>query len=127
MNIDINHIRVKINLTKDTKLLATAIVEYGPFVIKGFRITDSKYVDEVGDKLWVQPPSYINAEKKYSPLFFCEDKNLWNGIKKKVIEEYKKTNVLSEKNQSENITEEDYEKIDTFVKKRSDLEQENSN
>jgi len=64
-------------------------MEYQNMRVKGFRITNSDYVDEdIGEKIWIQPPSFFAG--KYHDMFFLEPKEEWNKFKKKLYEEYLK-------------------------------------
>lgn len=112
MDINISQIEVKIKLVESEKLLATAILKYGPFVWKGFRIMKSDYENEGEEKFWIQPPSYRTRQGKFVEIFFCEDKELWKQIEAKIIFGYKNTIIQNQKYQEVQLTEVDYEKID---------------
>jgi hypothetical protein len=64
--------------------LAFTTREFGTFVVKGIRVSESPNYEEI----WVQPPSY-NVFGKYYPNFFLENEVLWAQIKVALIWMYK--------------------------------------
>ena len=55
---------------------------FGPIVIKGFRVSRSRY-----DKPWVQEPSYQIYGKYYRCVYF-EDRKVWDGVNELLVAEY---------------------------------------
>src|SRR3989344_907779 len=88
MKINIEEIELKIKILEDKKTKAIITLDFGDFVVKGFRITESEFVNVSGDKRWFMPPSYKGGPK-WHPIFFMPDKELWQKLEKKVWKEYK--------------------------------------
>ena len=82
MKIEIDEIVVKVKLTEG-KLKAIIALDFGEFVLHGFRIQDSQYDNEKGQKLWITPPAYLGGGK-YHPMVFFPDKILWERIQTKI-------------------------------------------
>ncbi len=91
MNIKLGEFKVEIKLSEKPNLKATAVVNFGEFTVKGFRLSVSEHENDNLDweKLWLQPPSY-RAGKGWQMLFFIEDKAKWKELEQKVFEAYKK-------------------------------------
>lgn len=87
MKIDIEKISVKVKVLEDKKTKAIISLDFGDFVVKGFRIQESNYENDSGDKLWLTPPSYQGGPK-WHPIFFVPDEKLWSILAKKIWEEY---------------------------------------
>ncbi len=90
MKINIDEIKVKIKITEEKKLKAIISLDFGDFLVKGFRAMESDYENDYGDKLWLTPPSYRDGGGKYHPIFFIENKELWKKVEEKIWSEYKK-------------------------------------
>lgn len=91
MKINIQEIEVKIKITDQQKLKAIAVLNFGDFVIRGFRLMLSEYKDAKGDSLlWVTPPSYQDGGKRYHPMFFVPNKDCWKELENKILNEYDK-------------------------------------
>ena len=86
MKIKIDEIGLKIKIT-DGKVKAIIGLDFGEFVVKGFRIQVSEHENENGEKLWLTPPSY-KGPYKWHPIFFMPDKELWKELEKKIYQEY---------------------------------------
>lgn len=89
MKIKIGEIKVKIKIIEEEKLKAIIGLDFGDFVIKGFRIRQSEFENSRGDKLWLTPPAY-NGGGFYHPIFFVPDKELWAKLEDKIYSEYQK-------------------------------------
>ena len=89
MKININEIGMKIKILDDKKTKAIIGLDFGDFVIKGFRIQESQYPNYKGDNLWLTPPSYQGGGR-YHPMFFMPDKNLWKELEMKIWDDYYK-------------------------------------
>lgn len=87
MKIKIEEIQLKIKILDDVKTKAILGLDFGDFVIRGFRIMDSQYKNMNGDELWLTPPSYLGGGR-YHPMFFMPDKELWKVLEKKIWTEY---------------------------------------
>jgi hypothetical protein len=87
MKIKIDEINLKFKILEDAKTKAIIGVDFGDFVIRGFRITDSQFENMNGDKLWLMPPSYQGGGR-YHPIFFMPDKELWKVLEKRIWEEF---------------------------------------
>lgn len=61
---------------------------FGSIVIKGFRVSRSRY-----EKPWVQEPSYQVFGQYYRCVYF-EDRKVWDGINELLTTEY--SNYVSE-------------------------------
>jgi len=89
MQINPNEIKVKVKFLEDKKLKAIISLDFGDFIVKGFRLMVSEFENKQGDKLWLTPPSYPGGGK-YHPIFFMPDKSLWEQLENKILAEYKK-------------------------------------
>ena len=89
MKINIQEIQIKIKFVEQEKLKAIISLDFGDFIIKGFRVMKSEYKNDYGDELWLTPPSYQGAGGRYHPIFFMPNKELWKQLEKKVWEEYR--------------------------------------
>lgn len=63
--------------------LAFNTTEFGPIVIKGFRVSRSKK----DNGLWVQVPSYPSYGR-YFPTFFVENEGAWKDIESLLQDKY---------------------------------------
>lgn len=81
-------VTVKVKFTEKKKLKAIIGLDFGDFVVKGFRVMESEYENTRGDKLWLTPPSYPDAGGKYHPIFFIPNKDLWKKLEEKIWDEY---------------------------------------
>lgn len=90
MNIKLNDIKVKIKIIEEKKLQAIISLDFGEFVIKGFRLSYSDIPNQQGDKLWLVPPSYRDSGGHYHPIFFIPDKPKWRTLEELICLEYKK-------------------------------------
>lgn len=89
MKIKLDEIQLKIKILDDKKTKAIIGLDFGEFVIRGFRVTESKFENMNGDKLWLTPPSYLGGGR-YHPIFYLPDKELWKNMEKWIWDEYKK-------------------------------------
>jgi len=116
MKVDIEktHIGVKI-LEGEGKLKAVIKIDFGDFVIRGFRIQESQFENPKanGKKLWLTVPSYQSAGK-YRPLFFMPEKTLWEELENKVWEAYE---IESKRHYQKrfNLKDEDVETLETVL------------
>jgi len=89
MKIDLEKIIVKIKFVEEKKLKAIIGLDFGDFVIKGFRVQESQFKNIRGDNLWFTPPTY-QAGGRHHPIFFMPTKELWEKLGLKVWDEYDK-------------------------------------
>ena len=89
--MNIEDIKIDIKLTHDNKLKAMVTLDFGDFKIKGFKIMISRYENKRGEQLWVVPPSFFGKDKRYHPIFFMEDKDLWSELENKILQFFQKT------------------------------------
>ncbi len=89
MNLEIEKIGVKIKIIEEKNLKAIIGLDFGDFVVKGFRIKESEFENRNGEKLWLTPPSYSGGAK-WHPIFFMPDKTLWEQLEDKIYAEYNK-------------------------------------
>ena len=89
MKMNKDEIKVKIKFIEEKKLKAIISLNFGDFVVKGFRIAESDYDNDRGDKLWLTPPSYRDSGGRYHPIFYIPNKELWKELEGKVWDEYK--------------------------------------
>ena len=101
MKIKIEEITTKIKILDDKKTKAIIGLDFGEFVVRGFRIQESQYKNEKGDLLWLTPPSYLGGGR-YHPIFFVPDKELWKELESRIWKDY-------------------YEQLDKHYKKKFDL------
>lgn len=101
MKIKIEEITTKIKILDDKKTKAIIGLDFGEFVVRGFRIQESQYKNEKGDSLWLTPPSYLGGGR-YHPIFFVPDKELWKELESRIWKDY-------------------YEQLDKHYKKKFDL------
>ncbi|KKR24018.1 MAG: hypothetical protein UT53_C0001G0007 [Candidatus Yanofskybacteria bacterium GW2011_GWD2_39_48] len=87
MNIDLEKIEVKVKVIEEKKLKAIISLVIGDIIIKGFRVSESKFFNEMGDMLWLTPPSYMGGGR-YHPIFYMPDKELWKQLEKRIWDEY---------------------------------------
>lgn len=90
MKISEDEIIVKIKFTEAKKIKAIISLDFGSFVVKGFRVMESQYENVNGDKLWLTPPSYQDSGGRYHPIFFMPDKERWKEIELMIWNEYAK-------------------------------------
>lgn len=91
MNFDLSQITVKIKIIEERKLKAIISIDLGiGVIVKGFRVSESEYANDRGDKLWLTPPSYRDGGGRFHPIFFMPDKEQWKRLEDKVWEEYSK-------------------------------------
>ena len=91
MKLEINKINVKIKFIEAKKLKAIIGLDFGDFVVKGFRVLDSSYKNCKGDNLWLVPPSYQDSGGRYHPIFFCPNKEgVWQPLEIMIWDEYYK-------------------------------------
>lgn len=88
MTMNIDEITVKVKVIEEKKLKAIIGLDFGDFVVKGFRIQESQHPNYKGDKLWLTPPSYRAGGGSYHPIFFAPNKELWKQLEMRVWEEY---------------------------------------
>jgi DNA-binding cell septation regulator SpoVG len=91
MKININEIEVKIKFLEDKKLKAIIGLDFGDFVVKGFRVMTSEFENRKGEKLWLVPPSYLGGGR-YHPIFYMTNKPLWEQLEDRIWEEYERQN-----------------------------------
>lgn len=88
MNIDLDKIEFKIKIIDEGKMKAIIGLDFGDFVIRGFRIQESKFPNKNGDMLWFTPPTYLGGGRHH-PIFFVPNKDLWLQIEDKIWPAYK--------------------------------------
>lgn len=81
---------IKMKLKGQGRLLATFALklhttEFGTIEIKGFRVMSL----ENSDDLWIEPPSYLSFGDYHKFVFFGKE-GVWEGIKAKATDEYKR-------------------------------------
>ncbi len=87
MILVVEDIIVKVKVVDEKKLKAIIGLDFGDFVVRGFRIMESEYPNHKGDKLWLTPPSYKGGVR-YHPIFFVPDKTLWEKLSLRIWDEY---------------------------------------
>ncbi|OGE96814.1 MAG: hypothetical protein A3A83_02115 [Candidatus Doudnabacteria bacterium RIFCSPLOWO2_01_FULL_48_57] len=88
MNHLLKNIEVKVRFSEKKKdQTATIALDFGDFILKGFRVQNSKFVNSRGDKLWLTPPVYA-AHGRFIPIFYMPDKKLWEKLSKIIWDEY---------------------------------------
>jgi hypothetical protein len=90
MKINLDDIKVEIKLSSKEKLKATAVVNFGDFVVKGFRLSVSEHENENLDseKLWMQPPA-TRIGQFWHKIFWIDDKQKWKELERKIFDVYK--------------------------------------
>ncbi len=88
MKINIDEIKISIKFIENKKTKAILSLDFGEVVVKGFRISESQYENDLGDKLWLQPPSYVGGGR-YHSIFFMADKEQWKNLEKRIWSEFK--------------------------------------
>lgn len=93
--LNIKDIEVKTKIIENQSLKAIIGLDFGPFTVKGFRISKSKYVPDSSEaskegELWIVPPSYKDSGGRYHPTFFIPNKELWAELKDHIMKEYEK-------------------------------------
>lgn len=87
MKLDLREITIKVKVLQDKKLPAIISLDFGEFVVKGFRIQASTFTNYKGDNLWLTPPSYKGGPK-WHPIFFMPDKEKWKELEIRIYEEF---------------------------------------
>lgn len=89
MKIKMDEISIKIKLSKKENLKATAIIDFGDFTIKGFRLSVSKFENSNinGEKFYLQPPGFFAGG--WVETVWFKDKKYWKEIERKVFEKFK--------------------------------------
>lgn len=87
MKINVDEIKLQIKILEDRKTKAIIALDFGEFVVRGYRITESKYENANGERLWLVPPSYPGGGK-YHPIAYFTDKNLWLEVEKRIWKEF---------------------------------------
>ena len=85
MSIDTSNIKIIVK-PKKSGSSTVAIVDLlinGVHKIKGFTVMTSKFGGYV-----VYPPRNQRKDKKWEYIYFCEDKEFWKKLEKKIIEKY---------------------------------------
>lgn len=89
LKISIDDLDIKVKIIENQSLKAIVGINFGDFIIKGFRVQPSKYPNDKNN-LWITPPSYKDGSGKYHPIFYAPNENLWAEIESKIISEYEK-------------------------------------
>lgn len=94
--MEVENIKVGCKIIDYGELKAICSLDFGDFVIRGFRISRSKFDKtegsaEPGNSLWVVPPSYQEKGGKYHPMFFIPDKELWKQLEAHILKKYNET------------------------------------
>ena len=89
MDIKITKLEIRTKILTDKKTKAIISVDFGAFVIKGFRVLESQFTNDKGDMLWLVPPSYLGGGR-YHPIFFMPDKKLWEELQKLILDNFYK-------------------------------------
>lgn len=89
MTINLEAITIKIKFIEEKKLKAIMSINFGEFVVKGFRIQESKFENARGKLLWLTPPTYLGGGRHH-PIFFMPDKERWKLLEEKIWDEYDK-------------------------------------
>lgn len=104
MKIKIDEIGIKVKIT-DGKQKAIVALDFGDFILKGFRVQTSKFENDHGDTLWITPPTYRTAFKHH-PMVYFPEKDLWKELENRIREAYKREEKKYHKTKY-GITEED--------------------
>ena len=89
MIITKDKIKVKIKFIEAQKLKAIISLNFEDFIIKGFRVSESEFENDKGEKLWLTPPSYRDSGGRYHPIFYIPHKELWKELENFIWDEYK--------------------------------------
>jgi DNA-binding cell septation regulator SpoVG len=92
MKVNLDEIRVECKILETPKMKAIIAVDFGDFLVKGFRVLPSEHTNDRGDNLWLVPPSYRDAGGRYHPIFFMPEKDIWKKMENVVWDEYHKQN-----------------------------------
>lgn len=109
MKININEISLKIKILDDKKTKAIITLDFGDFIVKGFRIQESQFQNYKNDNIWLTPPSYPGSGR-YHPIFFMPNKELWKELEIKILEDYYKASEKHHKNKL-GISDEEWDKL----------------
>lgn len=83
MTINIDNIEVDVVHFDESSSFAICNLDFGDFVINGFRVQKSKFSDK-GDK-WVVPPSYQDRRGKFHRIVFFHNDKLWSELQERVM------------------------------------------
>ncbi len=86
MKIVLDEIKIKVKVT-DGKMKAIVSLDFGDFVIKGFRVQQSEFENKNGNKVWVTPPCYKSIYK-WHPIVYFLNKELWKELEDRILKEY---------------------------------------
>lgn len=87
MNMKNLTVFIKLKDSESTLAIVKVIfttTEFGPIVIKGFRVVKGS-----SDKIWVDPPK-VHAYGKYYITTFLEEKVIWHKVSGAILEDYYK-------------------------------------
>jgi len=90
VGIKVDDLKFYFKIVEMDKLKAIVSIDFGDFKIKGFRVNASDYENERGEKLWITPPSYPDGSRRYHPIFYIPNKELWKKVESKLLDEYQK-------------------------------------
>jgi DNA-binding cell septation regulator SpoVG len=88
MSLNLDKLKVRVKPIEHEQLKAILSLDFGDWVIKGFRVLKSRYENQRGEMLWLVPPAYKDRNEKYHPIFFVTNKELWQALEERIWEEY---------------------------------------
>lgn len=109
IGIKADDLKFHFKIIEAEKLKAIVAIDFGDFKIKGFRIYLSKYENT----FWVTPPCYKDHGGRYHPIFFLPNKELWEKVKFRLLDEFHKASEEYYKKRFD--LNDDGEKIDVFT------------
>jgi DNA-binding cell septation regulator SpoVG len=97
MELNIDDIKIKIWIITNPSGLERGIatIKFGDISISGFRILENDEEHKGTTLFWVAPPAYKTRNGKFQSIFWLKNKELWQKLQEKIIEEYNR--VLAEK------------------------------
>ena len=90
MKIDTRAFTPKFKIVDQDKMKAIVSLDFDGMIIKGFRVMTFKTAETKEPTINLLPPSYRDGNSRYHPIFYLTDKDEWEWIEAKVLEEYKK-------------------------------------
>ena len=72
-------IKIRVRIIQEEITRAIITLDFGHFVIKGFRIQRSQFPNFKGENLWITPPSY-KVYGRYHPMFYMPEKEEWKAL-----------------------------------------------
>jgi DNA-binding cell septation regulator SpoVG len=90
MELNIDEIKIKVWAVSSPSgsERAIATIKFGSITVAGFRILENDELHKGATPYWVAPPAYRTRKGKFQTIFWINNKESWQKIQEKIIEEY---------------------------------------